>query len=406
MSYWEKRQEQKYLAGEKKINDYYKELGTSFKQAKREIQIVINDFYMRYARENQLTYLEAQRALNKAEIGDLKSFINKVNVNMGKYNLELNNMSIKARITRYEALQKQIDALLQQLYSVDYQYKGEGVLKDVYSDSYYRTWYNIDVYNGFHSEFAQVNPGTIEELIKYPFNGADFSTRIWKQKDHMLHSLNESITSMLIQGRNPNTLAKDFAKKFNTKEYEAYRLLHTEGSFIIEQATQKAYENDGVLKYQWLATLDSKTCEECQPLDGKVFDVGKGIVGQNLTPKHQLCRCTTIPYYDDVEPGTRTARSPDNKKSYTVPADMTYEKWHKEYIETNPEALLAEKKVKNYRADKKQYEKYKDVLGTSAGKSIDDFQNLKYNNSKEYGILKAQIKGMTYYDKEYPMNPQ
>ena len=238
MSYWERRQEQKYLAGEKKINDYYKELEKSFEQAKREIQVVINDFYIRYARENQLSYAEAQRALSKTEIGDLKSFINKVNANMGKYDLELNNMSIKARITRYEALQKQIDALLQQLYSVDYQYDGEELLKDVYSDSYYRTWFNIDQYHGFHQEFAQVNPDTIDELIRYPFNGADFSTRIWKQKDHMLQVLNESITTMLIQGRSPNTLAKDFAKKFNTKEYEAYRLLHTEGSFIIEQATQ------------------------------------------------------------------------------------------------------------------------------------------------------------------------
>ncbi len=391
MSYWEKRQEQKYLAGEKKINDYYKELEKSFEQAKREIQIVINDFYLRYARENQLSYAEAQRALSKSEIGDLKSFINKVNANMGKYDMELSNMSIKARITRYEALQKQIDALLQQLYSVDYQHKGEGILKDVYSDSYYRTWYNIDVYNGFHSEFAQVNPETIEELIRYPFNGADFSTRIWKQKDHMLQALNESITSMLIQGRNPNTLSKDFAKKFSSKEFEAYRLLHTEGSFIIEQATQKAYEEDGVLKYQWLATLDSKTCEECRPLDGKIFDVGKGVVGKNLTPKHNLCRCTTIPYYDDIEPGTRTARSPDNKQSYSVPADITFEKWHKEYIENNPKALFAEMKVRNYKADKKQYEKYKAVLGIDAGKSIDDFQNLKYNKSEEWGFVKLDF---------------
>ena len=259
MSYWERRQEQKYLAGEKKINDYYKELEKSFEQAKREIQVVINDFYIRYARENQLSYAEAQRALSKTEIGDLKSFINKVNANMGKYDLELNNMSIKARITRYEALQKQIDALLQQLYSVDYQYDGEELLKDVYSDSYYRTWFNIDQYHGFHQEFAQVNPDTKDELIRYPFNGADFSTRIWKQKDHMLQVLNESITTMLIQGRSPNTLAKDFAKKFNTKEYEAYRLLHTEGSFIIEQATQKAYENDSGLLH-WTQKLVKNAC--------------------------------------------------------------------------------------------------------------------------------------------------
>ena len=77
--------------------------------------------------------------------------------------------------------------------------------------------YNIDQYYGFHQEFARVNPRTIDELIKYPFNGAGFSGRIWKQKDHMLQVLTEDITTMLVQGKNPQTLVKDFAKRFTTK---------------------------------------------------------------------------------------------------------------------------------------------------------------------------------------------
>jgi SPP1 gp7 family putative phage head morphogenesis protein len=331
-SYWEERQVNKYLAGEKKVNDYYKELERAFKLAKREIRIVITDFYSRYAKENRLSYSQAQIKLNKAEIGDLQAFIDKVNENMGEYDQELNNMSIKARITRYQALVKQIDAILQQLYAINYQYKGEELLKDVYSDSYYRTWYNIDVYQGFHAEFAQIDPVTVEELIKYPFDGANFSTRIWKQKDHMLQALSESMTIMLIQGRNPNTLAPSFAKRFGTKEYEAYRLLHTESSFIIEQANQRAYKESGVEQYEWLATLDSKTCEECRPMDGKVFDVGEGVTGLSLTPKHSFCRCTTAPYYEDAEVGTRVARNEETGKSDKVSADMTYEQWHATHI--------------------------------------------------------------------------
>ena len=244
-SYWEQRQEQKYLVGEMKVKEYYKGLEKAFEQSKKEIQSVINDFYVRYMDENNIvSYADAQKLLSRVEIGDLKDFIAKANEHMGEYNLELNNMSIKARITRCQALEKQIDAILQQLYSIDYQYQGEDALKDVYSDAYYKTWYNIDQYHGFHQEFAQVNPHTVEELIKYPFNGADFSTRIWKQKDHMLQQLNESITTMLVQGKNPSTLSRDFAKKFGTKEYEAYRLLHTESSFIMEQATLEGYKED------------------------------------------------------------------------------------------------------------------------------------------------------------------
>ena len=393
-SYWEKRQEQKYLAGEMKLKEYYKSLEKSFEQSKKEIQSVINDFYIRYMNENKVSYADAQKLLSRAEIGNLKDFIAKVNENMGKYNLELNNMSIKARITRYQALEKQIDALLQELYFIDYQYQGEDALKDVYSDAYYRTWFNIDQYHGFHQEFAQVNPHTVEELIKYPFNGADFSTRIWKQKDHMLQQLNESITTMLVQGKNPSTLSRDFAKKFGTKEYEAYRLLHTESSFIMEQASQRAYEEDGVKKYQWLATLDLKTCEDCGPLDGKVFDVGKGITGETLPPKHCFCRCTTVPYYDDDDTSgdTRAARDPVTGKGYEVPADMNYTEWHKEYVESNPAAVMAEKKWKNRHGDRAQYERYKEVLGKDIPKNFDGFQNLKYNNNEEWRLTKYNYK--------------
>ncbi len=408
-SYWGKRQEQKYLAGEMKVKEYYKGLEKAFEQSKKEIQSVINDFYVRYMNENKIvSYADAQRLLSRVEIGDLKDFIAKVNENMGKYNLELNNMSIKARITRYQALEKQIDAILQKLYSIDYQYQGEDVLKDVYSGAYYKTWYNIDQYHGFHQEFAQVNPHTIEELIKYPFNGADFSTRIWKQKDHMLQQLNESITTMLVQGKNPSTLSRDFAKKFGTKEYEAYRLLHTESSFIMEQATLEGYKEDGVTKYQILATLDMKTSDICRSEDGKIYDVEKANVGVNYPPYHIFCRTTTVPYYDDNDTSedTRAARDPVTGKTYEVPADMNYPEWHKKYVENNPTAVTAEKKWKNRHSDRRQYDKYKGILGKDIPNSFDKFQDMKYTDTNEYGILKVQAKGMTYYNKAVLNEPE
>lgn len=388
--YWEQRQEQKFLAGEKKVVEYYKGLERAFEQSKKEIQKVINEFYGRYATENGLSFTAAQRALGNEEIGDLKKFIALVNENMGKYNQELNNMSFKARITRYQALEKQINALLQQLYAIEYQYKGEDVLKNVYSDTYYKTWFDFDQYRGFRQEFAQINPISVEELIKYPFNGADFSTRLWKQKDHMLQQLTESITTMLIQGKNPQTLAGDFAKKFDTKKFEAYRLLHTEGAFMIEQGTLAAYKEEVVTKYKILATLDHRTSDICRGEDGEVYDVDKAITGVNYPPFHIFCRTTTTPHYEnsDYSDNKRVARDPVTGKSYEVPANITYKDWHEKYIESNPEAVAAEKKWKNRFADKRQFAKYKNILGKDAPKDIDSFQNLKYNNSEDYRLVK------------------
>lgn len=386
-SYWEKRQEQKFLAGEKKVKDYYKNLEKSFEQAKKEIQMVINDFVTRYAIENDTPggFAKAQRLLNRTELGDLDDFIDKVKANMGKYNQELNNMSYKVRITRYQALEKQIDAILQQLYAVDYQYQGEEVLKEVYSDAYYQTWFNIDQYKGFHQEFAQINAQVVDELIRYPFNGADYSTRLWKQKDHMLQQLNESITTMLIQGRNPMTLSKDFSKKFETKEFEAYRLLHTEGSFMIEQGTLAAYKEDGVEKYQILATLDTKTSDICRDADGDVYDVDKAVTGKNYPPLHVFCRSTTVPHYEDADTwlDERVARDPDTGKTYKVWADTKYPEWYEKYVRSKEDIPKYEAKVQEW------IDEYKGIAKSPKPvilKSDKQFGKKIGKHTKEYGL--------------------
>jgi SPP1 gp7 family putative phage head morphogenesis protein len=399
-TYWIDRQEQQFIAGEKLIADYYTDLQKAFRQAQKEINKVIESYYVRYADANGFSFAAAQKALNRAEIGELNDFIDLVRANMGSYNLEVTNMSIKARITRYQALQKQIDALLQQLYAVDYEVNGAKMLKEVYSRSYYQTWFNIDQYKGFHQAFALVDSKAVEELITYPFNGADYSDRLWKQKDHMLQQLNEGITTMLVQGKNPNTFSQDFAKKFERKQYEANRLLYTEGSFMIEQGTLAAYLEDGVGQYELIATLDLKTSEICMEIDGKRFDIAEAVTGVNYPPFHPWCRTTTIPYYDDTDSSgsTRAARDPITGKTYKVPADMTYKEWKAEYIESNPDAVLAAKKYQNAITDKTQFEKYQILLGGDAPKSLAVFQEIKYNNSDEYGVLKAQVKGMGYYN--------
>ena len=138
MGYWERRQEENYRAGEMKINQYFTRLEKAFNQAKRELQKTVESFYWRYAEENELTYAEAQKRLDKAEIKGLREFVNLSMQNIGKYNQDVNNMSIKARMTRYQALEAQVDAILRQLYAVDYQANAEKTMQEIYGDTYYR----------------------------------------------------------------------------------------------------------------------------------------------------------------------------------------------------------------------------------------------------------------------------
>lgn len=329
--YWEERQALNYSNNEKSIIAFHKELVSSFEKVKKEIQKVINEFYIKYADNNGMSYSKAQELLPKEEIGELKDYIAQVYATMGTRDINIINKSIRARVTRYEALQKQIEAIIDVLYEVEYKENGIEKFKEIYKNSYYNTLYNIDIFNGFHTEFSILDIRDIETLIEYPFNGANYSNRLWKQKEHMLTKLKENITTMLVQGRNPKTLSSDFAKIFKTKEYEAYRLLHTEGSFIIEQGTFKAYKEDGVEEYKILATLDTKTSDICREQDNKIYKIDEYVTGSTAPPFHHFCRTTTVPYYGEDE-GTRKAREPVTNKSYDVPSSMSYKEWYEKYI--------------------------------------------------------------------------
>ena len=45
----------------------------------------------------------------------------------------------------------------------------------------------------------------------------------------------------------------------------------------------------------------------------------------------------------------------------------------------------------NYTKDLKQFNKFKEILGEDAPKTLEDFQNLKYNDSKEWELLKSNF---------------
>lgn len=360
-SYWKKRQEERFLQGEKSIDEYYTELKKAFEQAQKEIQFVINDFYLQYATENRISYTEAQKRLSKAQVGKLRDYINKVNETMGTYNLELSNMSIKARITRYEALNMQIDAILQYLYAIDYEIKGAKSLMHIYADNHLHMWYNFDIYTGFHHEFAQIIPSDIEQLIAYPFNGQNFSERLWKQKDYLKSKLQESLTTIMVLGQDPARLAKDFAKHFQAREYEAYRLLHTETSFVMEQSTLSAYKESDVEWYQILATLDNKTSEICREQDGKIYKVEDATVGTNYPPFHMFCRTTTVPDYGEKSEGVRMARD-STGKAVEVPADMTYREWEKKYIKVSRNKEMGARSALEWIKRDEEAENYYDTI--------------------------------------------
>lgn len=133
-----------------------------------------------------------------------------------------------------------------------------------------------------------------------------------------------------------------------------------------------------------------KTSDICRDLDHEVFNVSQAQAGVNYPPMHPRCRSATAPYTGKLE-GTRTARDKDGNE-VKVDKSLNYKEWYKQYVESNPEYLIEEKKWKNRHSDKKLHEKYRKIYGKDIPKTFEDFQKLKYNNSKELEDIKFRHK--------------
>ena len=43
---------------------------------------------------------------------------------------------------------------------------------------------------------------------------------------------------------------------------------------------------------------------------------------------HPMCRCTTVPYFDDDDADDERITHDEDGETYYVPEDMTYEEWN------------------------------------------------------------------------------
>ena len=110
----------------------------------------------------------------------------------------------------------------------------------------------------------------------------------------------------------------------------------------VNQATYSANQNV-TKKYEYVATLDSRTTTLCASLDGKKFKYGEG----PEPPQHFNCRSTTVPVIADDE---LRRMFPDTRPSQIgrVSQDESYPDWLKKNPDMQTQALGNKKAFFNY----------------------------------------------------------
>lgn len=321
---------------------YYKDVQEQFRRASNSMQMDIERCYVRLAENNDISYAAAKRLLKKGELEEFKWDVQQY-IKAGEENAidrrwmkELENASARHHLSYLEAMKLQTRQHAE-LLSTEFEGGMTDFLHKSYSESYYHTAYEMAKGTGVGTNLARLDSKRIDAVIQKPWaqDGANFSDRIWSNKQKLIQNLHTELSQNIIRGESPQKAIDSLAKTMNVSRAQAGRLIMTESAAIASAAQKDSLKELGVEQYEILATLDSKTSEICQSLDGQVFDMKDYEVGVTAPPFHPNCRSTTVPHFDDefTDGEERAARDEVTGKTYYVPAGMKYGEWKRVFTE-------------------------------------------------------------------------
>ena len=326
---------------------YYHDLEKQYSKAARAVDKELTVWYSRLAVNNEVSMTEARKMLTGSELEEFRwsaeEYIEKGRtLNISKeWSKQLENASARWHISRLEAMKLQMQQQVEVLYGNELD-SFDRFMREIYTDSYYGTAFEIQKGVGIGHNLAQLDTRKIDKVMSRPWapDGSNFSSRIWKQKTQLVNELNNVITQSFIRGQSPDAAIKHIADRFLVSKGKAANLVMTETAFFHSAGQKDMFKELGVQEYEIVATLDNKTSEICQSLDGTHRPMSEYEPGVTAPPFHCRCRSTTVPYFDDefTENEVRAARGTDGKTSY-VPSDMTYPEWKDKFVVDDTERV-------------------------------------------------------------------
>ena len=355
--------------------EYEMAMRARLKEVEQVLEQEVDYWLKRYAANQEITVKDARKILSTIGTRDwhmtLKEF--KAKAKTGGFDKELDAEYFRSQLSRLENIDGQLTSLLAQ-YATSESDKLESSLVNQYQQTYMHSIYLTQFEQAkLSSNFANVNEYQVKAIVHKPWRGSDFSKRIWKSYTETLpNELGDALLRGSVLGHSHEQIFKMMRQRLkDVEDYQLHRLIITEMGHVAETATADAYIEEGVEQYQYLATLESHTCEECAHLDEKVFDLKNKVEGLNYPLIHPYCRCTTMPYIEGLpDDRVRWSRDPETDKG-TYVDNMTFNQWKKaiEYQRRNKSlpnsAARCISKKGNYNWNELNAEQYnKHVKGT------------------------------------------
>jgi SPP1 gp7 family putative phage head morphogenesis protein len=360
-----------YWAGRatRRMTEYLRDadgtLNTLSAAHQRALSTILDDLeriFGNYAKRHRLTPEEARAYLanpaGQDEYKRLLAALEGVGDPAARADLlaRINAPAYRYRMSRLEALQESIRTEIAGLAEVELRETTEGFRRTI-SEAYGHTMHDIQRGTGLGFAFDEMSTGTVEEILRNPWSGLTYSERIWKNGRALSDWMQEHLTAGMMSGRSVARLARELADQMGVKYREAERLVRTETCYMANAAELQSYKEAGITHYRFLATLDNRTSEACQELDGHEFAVAAARPGENLPPMHPNCRSTTTAAIDPMtlETMKRRARNPVTGEVVEIGAWMSYEDWRQLMVDTygqeRVDAAMGARTLKTMRND-------------------------------------------------------
>lgn len=350
--YWERRYLKDKAASVNWTEDYLaKQQKKLYSQAEQEIQAEVGKLYKKFADSEKISLAEAKQKIKDADFRkidwegmlqqekelrerlketDLPEEVREqIEKQHRELDLEMKAYAKRGRISYLELRSLEIDKIMVNLYDKQ-QENIYDHLTNEFDDGYYHSIFNTQQRIGFGYDFTRPSEEAVNRAILNRYDKRNFSKSLYTHCTNFSTDLKSNLVTGLITGENLDKMASRIHKRMGVAYSAAKTLVRTETAYIYETATMEGYSACGIEWYAFLATLDFKTSEICQEMDGQRFKVKDAVPGKNYPPMHPNCRSTTVCDFPEEEhkkgKTTRVAKDEDGRV-YEVPADMTYRQW-------------------------------------------------------------------------------
>lgn len=308
--YWADRLDEIMAYVDQTDMDFFDELQDVYTESRQNVQKEIYAFYAQYAKDNKISLQEAKKRLMREDLSDYRANAEKYFKQAEKdpeLLKRLNEQYRAATVTRLEALQLSLEYETGRM-NGKLQESFDRYLKDTAQYAYRK------ISNG--NSQSTLNKPALDQLVKTPFKGKNYSESIWGNTDALARDLKKALTQGFVRGSGPADMARELRKKYNVAKSRAEAIIRTDGTAVVNNATLKRYQEFGLTKYQFLAHIDDRTTEICKEQNKKVYDIADYKPGTNAPPMHVNCRSTIVP--DDKELGFED--TPEEKAAELIQA--------------------------------------------------------------------------------------